>query len=212
MLPPQVGDNPLHVRIKIAAHVRGGLVHGVDGLLQRGLVVEGLAGVGDEDGGNHQRVAQHEHRGGRVPGGVAAGLKGGTDAAVGEGRSVGFLLDELLAREFLHHAPLAVVFHEGVVFFRRAFGQGLEPVGAMGDTQLHGPFLHAGGHGVGGLQVERRAVVDDVAHLFISISREILEHLLAVEHIFAEELGRPFRRGGYSHRLLLESLAYDFES
>ncbi len=212
LFPSQVRDDLLHVGVEVAAHVGGGFVHGVDGLFQRSLVVERLAGVGDENGGNHQGVAQHEYGRGRVPGRIAARFEGGADAAVGERRGVGFLLDELLARKFLHHAAFAVVLHESVVLFRRAFGQGLEPVCAMGDTQFHGPFLHAGGHGIGCLQIEQRPVVDDVAHLFINISREIFEHLLAVEHILAEELGRPFRRGGHSHRLLLESLAYDFES
>ena len=71
---------------------------------ERGLLVEGLAVIGDEGGRDDESLAGAflvEIGGARhVPCGVAAGLEGGAKAARGEARRVGFALDELLAREF----------------------------------------------------------------------------------------------------------------
>ncbi len=70
---------------------------------QRGLLVERLAGPGDEGGRDEERVAvrvlEDVGGAGRVPGGVAAGLEGGADAAGGERGGVGLALDQLLAGE-----------------------------------------------------------------------------------------------------------------
>ena len=69
------------------------------GAQQRGLLVQCLAGVGAERGGDAQRVVLYESVAGGVPGGVAAGLGGGAQAAGGEGGSIRLALDELLAGE-----------------------------------------------------------------------------------------------------------------
>ena len=77
-----------------------------EGLLRaqhRDLVVQRLARVGDEAGGDGQGHAVgldlQEDRAGDVPGGVAAGLEGGADAARREGAGVRLALDEALAGE-----------------------------------------------------------------------------------------------------------------
>ena len=81
LLPSQVGDDLLHVGIEIVAHVSGGHVDGVEGTQQRCLVVEGLAGVGDEDGWYAERVVDDEHGARGIPCRVAARLEGGAYAA-----------------------------------------------------------------------------------------------------------------------------------
>ena len=145
-----------HVRIEVAAYVGGRFVYGVDGLFQGSLVVERLAGIRDENRGNHQGVAENEDGRSGVPGRIAARFERGADTPVGERRGIGFLLDELLAGKFFHHAAFAVVFHKSIMFLGRAFGERLEPVRTVGHAQLHGPFLHTGSHDIGRLQVERR--------------------------------------------------------
>ena len=147
------------------------------------LVVERLAGIRDENRGNHQGVAENEDGRSGVPGRIATRFERGADAPVGERRGIGFLLDELLAGKFFHHAAFAVVFHKSIMFLGRAFGERLEPVCTVGHTQLHGPFLHTGSHDIGRLQVERRTVVYHIAHLFIYVGREIFEHLLAGKYV-----------------------------
>ena len=59
---------------------------------QRGLVVEGLAGVGDKYGGDAQGVVYYEYGGGGVPCTVATCLEGIADTAIRETGSIGFLL------------------------------------------------------------------------------------------------------------------------
>ncbi len=70
---------------------------------QRDLVVERLAGVRHERGRDGHRDAVRldleEDRAGDVPGGVAARLEGGPDAARRERARVGLALDQVLARE-----------------------------------------------------------------------------------------------------------------
>ena len=104
------------------------------------------------------------------------------------------------------------MFHEAVVLLGRAFGEGLEPVGAVGDAQLHGPLLHACGHFIGRLEVQGGAVVDHVAHLPVHLGRKILEHFLTVEHILSKELAGTFLAVGYVEGFLCEGLAYNLKS
>ena len=70
---------------------------------QRRLLVERLAGPAREGGRDDERravgVLQDEGRAGRVPGGVAAGLERGADAAGGEASGVRLALDQFLAAE-----------------------------------------------------------------------------------------------------------------
>ena len=178
LLPTEVRDHFLHVGVEELCHGRGGLVHGVEGLLQRSFVIEGFACVGNEDGGDHQRVADDEDRRCGVPGRVAARLKRRANAAAGERTGIGLLLHQLLARELLYHAAMAVVHHEAVVLLGGAFGQGLEPVCDMRDTQIHGPSLHALGHDIGRGEVQRGATVHHGYHFGIHVFGQVLCHLL----------------------------------
>ena len=188
LLPAQVGLHLPHLGVEEAGHIGGCRVEGMERAQQRSLVVEGLAGVGDEDGGDAERVVDDEHGRRGVPGRVAAGLEGVADAAGGEARGIGLLLHQELARELFDHATLAVVLHKGIVLLGRAVGEGLEPVGVMGHTTFLGPLAHALGHGICDAPVEVCAVVDDIDELLVDVRRKILVHLLAIENLACEIL------------------------
>ena len=72
----------------------GGLLQGLNGAEQRSLLVQRFAGVAAKRGGNAERgtvtVTLDECGGGGVPGGVATGFEGGTQAAAGEAGRVRF--------------------------------------------------------------------------------------------------------------------------
>ena len=212
LFPTQVGLHLLHLRIEQARHVGGSHVHGVQGSQQRSLIVEGLARVGNEDGGNAERVVNDEDGARGVPGRVAACFERVADTARGETRGVGFLLHQQFARELLYQAALAVVFDECIVLLGRALGQRLEPVGVVGHALLVGPLLHAFGHGVGDGAVEPRTVVDDIDELFVDVARKILIHLLAVEHVFSKILRRTVGRRSHFLRHFAESLGHDLKA
>ena len=212
LLPTQIGTDACHRGIEIMANGSGSAIDGGEGFLQRSLIVEGFARVGDEDGGNHQRVANDEDGAGRVPSGIAASLEGGTNASRWETGGIGLLLYKEFAAELLHHAALPVVFEEGIVLLGSSLRQGLEPVGHVGGPHLHGPLLHALSDFVGRLHIERHAVSQCLTVLLISAGGEILEHLRAVEDVLSVELAGTL--GGRLHvdRMLLESFLDDVES
>ena len=128
---------------------------------QRDLAVERLAGPGGEGGRDAEqrpvRVLEDEGGGGRVPGGVAAGLEGGADAAGRERGGVGLALDQLLAGEAGEDLAFAGGLEEGVVLLRGRAGQRLEHVGEVGGAVLQRPLHHRLGDRVGELGVERLA-------------------------------------------------------
>ena len=212
LLPSEIARHLFHLGVEVVTDVGGCHVDGFQGSQERRLIVERLAAVGDEDGGDDECVVDDEDGAGGVPCGVAACLEGAAYAAAGERRGVGLLLDEQLAAELLNHASLAVVLDERVVLLGGAFGQRLEPMGVVCDAVLLGPLHHAGSHLVGYLAVELCAFVDDVYHLVVHTLRQILVHLLAVEDILAEVFARSFTRCFYVEGLLLECLAYNLKS
>ena len=52
----------LHVFIKVASHCRSGFVYTVEGTKKRCLIVERLAGVGDEDCGDTKCMVDDKRR------------------------------------------------------------------------------------------------------------------------------------------------------
>ena len=212
LLPTEVRDDLLHLRVEVVADSRSRLVHGVERTQERSLIVERLAGVRDEDGRDTERVVDDEHRRCGVPSRIAACLEGVAYAAVRERACVRLLLYEQLARELLYHSALAVVLDEGVVLLGCALGERLEPVCVVSDAVLVCPLLHAFSHSVGYRAVETRTVVDDIDELFVHFARKILVHLRTVEHVLAEELRRTFYRRNHFNWFLVESLGYNLKS
>ena len=190
LLPAQVAEDLLDVLVEIAAHLRGGLVHGRQRAQQGHLVIEGLARVGDEDGRDAERRIDDEGRRRGVPGRVTARLEGIADTAVGERRGVGLLLHEQLAGELLQNTPESVGFGKGIVLLGRAARQGLEPVGVVVGTVLQRPLAHACGNAVGNFARERRTVVHRVEQRRVSLLVEILTHGGASEYLLSEIVRR----------------------
>ena len=208
LLPAEIADDLLDVGIEITCHLRCRLIDGLERFLEGRLVVKGFAGIRNEDGGNHQGVAEDEDRACRVPCTIATRLKRGAYASAGERTGIRLLLHELLAGKLFYHATLAIVLYKTVVLLGRAFGERLEPMSAMRCPQFHRPLLHAGSHSIGSCHVEHRLALDDVAHLLINISRQVLLHLLPVENVFGKEFAGTFLAGWHFDGLLAESLAY----
>ena len=212
LLPAQVGMDFPDLGIEEPADRQGGIVHCLQRFLERRLVVQGLAGVGEEDRRDAERVLLDEDRRRRIPGRVATGLEGGPQAAAREGGCVRLLLDQGLAVEGLDHASLLVVFQQGIVLLGRQVVEGLEPVGDVGDAVAQGPGLHPVGHLVRRLHVQRFPVVNAVDQGIVGPDVQIFPHLVPVEDQLSEVIGRPLRRGLYGDGFLLESVLDDIES
>ena len=147
----------------------GLLVEGFHGTQQGRLVVQRLAGEGDEDRGDAQHRAAglllDKGRRGHIPGRIAAGVVGGAETAGGEGRRVGLAHDQLLARQLEDGLTSHGRRQERVVLLGGDTGEGLEPVGVMGGAFADGPILHGVGHDVGRLHAQLTAVLQHVHDL-----------------------------------------------
>ena len=165
------------------------------------LGVERLAGPRDEGGrdaeGDVVLAADQEGRAGRVPGGVAAGLEGGAEAARREARGVRLALHQLGAGEVEDDPARAVGAHQRIVLLGGEAGQRLEPVGEVGGAVLDGPVLHRGGHDVGHLGVERLAPVDGPDQALEDLLGEALAHHAPGEDVLAIHLVDAVDRGGH---------------
>ena len=212
LFPTEVGLYLPHIVVEVLAHLKSGFIDGSERFFERGFVVERFTGVGDENGGNHQCVADEEDGTCRIPSRVAARLESGADAAVGEGGGIGLLLHEEFARKFFDHTAFAIVLHESVVLLGSAFGERLKPVCTMSGTHLDGPLLHTLGDEVGSWEIKRSATIEGCAIALIGFEREILAHLLVVEHVLGIVAGGAFvGRCGWDGALF-ESLFHDFKS
>ena len=80
------GGDVIHVLAEELQDADGLIGQRVHGAQQGSLLVQRLAGVADECGGDAENVVLHKSEAGGVPCGVAAGLTGGAQAAGGEGR------------------------------------------------------------------------------------------------------------------------------
>ena len=165
LLGPGERDHGIGVLVAEEVEEAGRLLgHGLLRAQQRGLVVEGLPGHGDEHGRDAERVAvgvlEDVGRAGHVPAGVAPCLEGRPQPAVGEAGRVGLTLDQGLAGEFGDGVTVPTGLEEAVVLLGGEVGQGVEDVGVVGGPLLHGPVLHDHGHHVGHRRVERLGVLD----------------------------------------------------
>ena len=177
---------------KKAQYAQSLLREGSDGADERDLAIERLARIGVEEGGNVQGCGigswDHEDRHGRIPGRVAAGLEGRAYAARREGGRIRLAAYEHLAGKVADGLAVAYGREEGIVLFRSGSGHGLEPVGVVGGTLCHGPFLHGSSNAVRHGRIEATTAVDDALKVLVDILRQALAHLLQGEDVFAKYL------------------------
>ena len=201
------GGNVVHIlakQLQDANCLIGQCVHGTQ---QRGLLIQSLAGVADECGGDAQHVILHECVAGGVPCSVAAGFAGGTQAAGGEGGSIGLAAHQLLAGELHDGGAVAHGGDKAIVLLTGDAGQRLEPVGVVGGTQLHGPALHHAGHDVCHFDIQRSALVQGVLQALISSARQALLHHMFVKDLAAVDLHNICCHKSYS---LLDLIFFPF--
>ena len=160
---------------------------------QRDLVVERLARERDERGRDRQRHAVRldlqEDRRGDVPGGVAACLERGPDAARRERARVRLALDQVLAGELGDRLAVAGRGQERVVLLGGRAGHRHEPVRVVGGAVGQRPFLHAMRDGVDDGWIERLVPLDGAPQLLEDRLGEVLALGRLVEHVLAVDVG-----------------------
>ena len=152
------------------------------GTQQRGLLVQGLARVGAESRGDAQDIVLNECGAGGIPSGVATGLEGGTQAAVGEAGGVRLALDEVLARKLGNGGAVVVGLQEAVVLLGSNARKRLEPVRVVRRALGDGPDLHGMGDGVGHIQVERLTALEGCSKALPNVLGEVVLHDFLREH------------------------------
>ena len=164
------------------------VAHGLHGAQQRGLGVQGLAGVGAEGGGDKEGTIPDEGRAGGVPGGVAPSLKGGAQAAGGEAGGVRLAADQRLAGKF--HGDLAVPVggEESVVLSGSELIHRLEPVGIVGRALVDGPVHHGVGHDICDPRVQGLAQAAGPFQAFVHPLRQPGAHGVVVKNAYAKDL------------------------
>ena len=158
----------------------------------RDLVIERLARVRDEGGrdgqGHAVRLDLQEDRAGDVPGRIAAGLEGRSDAARRERAGVRLALDQALARELGDGLALTGRVQERVVLLGAAAGHRHEPVGVVGGAVRHGPLLDAVGYRVGYGRVEGLEARDGAAEPLEDRLGQVLALDCLMEHVLAVDV------------------------
>ena len=162
--------------------LRCGVTQGLHGAKQRGLLIEGLAGVRTECGRDVEGAVLDEGWGARVPCGVAAGLEGGTEAAAREGGGIRLSLDELLSGELHDHAAVLGRGDEAVMLLCGQAGHRLEPVCEVGRAELQCPLLHRRCDGIRHVQLQMGSVLDGLVHCLVDVLRQSLAHDLVVKY------------------------------
>ena len=170
-----------------AQDAHGLLVQRLHRAQQGRLLIERLASIGAEGGGDTERLTLDEGIGCRIPRGIAAGLERRAQAAGGEARGVRLTLNELLAGEFHNHAAVRRGGDEAVVLFGGDAGQRLEPMGEVRRAVLHRPILHRGGHGISDVAVQTRALGDGLAQGIVHAGGQPRLHNAVVKYQASEE-------------------------
>ena len=104
------------------------------------------------------------------------------------------------------------MFDESIMLFSCAFRQWVEPVGVVGDSQLHGPALHAFCHSVSDVAIQIGSIFDDVHQRIVHITGKILEHLLLIKYILGKILRGTFFGHFHLKRFLMKSRLDNFKS
>ena len=153
-----------------------------------GVLVEGFTLPGDEGGRDAERRTvfgvEDVSRGGNIPSSVATGFEGGAEAAIREGRGIGFGLDERLTRE-LREGAVAVRLEEGVMLLGGEAGERVKDVRVVGRAALECPILNGGSDDVRGGCIQLGARLNVRLKRLEDVLREALLHLIERENILA---------------------------
>ena len=164
--------------------------HVLHGPQQRRLFVQRVTAVGAQDGGDAEGALLDKGKGGGVPSGVATGLKGGPQAAGGEGGGVRLAPNQILAGKFQDHPAALGRGDEAVMLFRREASHRLEPVGIVGAAPLHRPGLHGPGNLIGDSQFQRCSIGDAALPRLIAGAGQPLLHGFLIEYSAAKQFGQ----------------------
>ena len=189
LLEPDRGDHAPRLTSEKGQHALCLLLERDLRAQQRRLLVERLAGVGDEGRGNAEHLVLDERRAHGVPHGVAAGLEGGAKSAVGEARRVRLALHQLLAAKGHEDGAVVLRRHEAVVLLARDAVERLEPVREVRGTKLERPLLHGVGDLVGDIEVDRFVLLYDAGELLVGGLGKALAHVGVRKHQAAVLLG-----------------------
>ena len=191
LLRAYAGDDPAALSVSEQPEDPDGLTaHVLHGPQQRRLFVQRVTAVGAQDGGDAESALLDKGKGGGVPSGVAAGLKGGPQAAGGEGGGVRLTPHQVLAGKFQDHPAALGRGDKAVMLFCSEAGHRLEPVGIVGAAPLHRPGLHGPGNLVGGSQFQRCSIGDAALPRLIAGAGQPLLHGFLIEYSAAEQFGQ----------------------
>src|SRR3546814_216186 len=145
LFDPQAGIDLIDGAVKVITYINSCLIYTADGFQQRRLVIEGLAGIGNEYCWNTKRSASarlafnNESRGRWIPCRIATGFKSYPKAAAWKAGSVRLLLSKGFSSEFFQSGAIRRRFKKSIVFFSCQSCERLKPVGIMRSTFTNGP-------------------------------------------------------------------------
>ena len=182
LLRTDIRDDLLDIRMAEQLQDAHGLpVQGLHAAQQRRLFIQRLAPVGAEGRRDAQGLFLDESVGGRIPGRVAARLKGGTQTAGGEAGGVRLTGDEVLSGKLHQDMAVRCRGDKAVVLLGRDAGKRLEPVGKMRCAVLDRPLAHGGRNRVGKREIQFLALADGIAQAAVHVRRESRPHDLVVK-------------------------------
>ena len=155
----------------------------VDRTEQRCFFVKRFSGIRKETGGDIQASILYKCKGGRIPGGIAAGFKGCTKAAGREGRSIRLTLDQFFSGKFHNDFSVTGRCNKRVVFLSGDAGHRLKPMGIVSCTFFQCPNLHSLCNFVCNIQGQRTAILNALFPRVICICGQPLLHSRLVKNI-----------------------------
>ena len=134
---------------------------------ERGLLIEGLTGIGDKGSRNAEHFVFDKDGARRIPYGIAAGFKGRTQTTGGETGRIRLSLDQFFARECHQHRAVFAWIDKRIVLLRGNPSQRLEPVRVVCGPMLERPLFHCVRDLVCDIEVEIIPRIDHMLQLLV---------------------------------------------
>ena len=167
LLPSQIGNDLIDIFIEIMTNLFGRLVQSLDRTYQRGFIIQRFACIGNENGRNTKRIIHNESRRRRIPGRITACFERVAQPSIRKTGCVRLLLGKQFTAKLFNHASIPVMFDKGIMFFCRAVGQRLKPMGIVGSPFLQGPHAHTGCYEISYLPVNRNSVINGISQSLV---------------------------------------------